>query len=238
MFLISHDTYPSAVQWHILCDFDGTISLNDTTDYLLQKFAMPGWEEIEEEWEQGKIGSKVCMQRQIALLDMSKKELHQCLDQIEIDQGFIDLVKMTIAQKIPLTIVSDGMDAVIHYILKKYDLPSLPVIANKLVQTGDRSWQLEFPNANIHCVSQSGTCKCKIAQQHSYEQIILIGDGRSDFCLAETADFVFAKKSLINHCINNNIMHVAFETFSEIHKPLTQLVRSEFQPDESNLVTA
>ena len=89
MFLIRHNL-PSSAQWHILCDFDGTISLNDTTDTLLETFAKPGWVEIEQEWEQGKIGSKICMQRQIELLDMSKNELYQCLDHIEIDTDFIE----------------------------------------------------------------------------------------------------------------------------------------------------
>ncbi len=237
MFLISHDSYP-AVQWHILCDFDGTISLKDTTDHLLETFAKAGWEEIEKEWEQGKIGSKACMQRQIALLDMSEKQLHQCLDQIEIDQGFIELVKMTTAQNIPLTIVSDGMDVVIKYILKKYKLPHLPIIANRLVQTSDRTWELQFPNANVRCISQSGTCKCKVAEQHYQEQIILIGDGRSDFCLAETADYVFAKKSLITHCVKKNVMHTAFETFAEIQKPLSKILRSNLQRDGSAMVIA
>ncbi|SPL70966.1 MtnX-like HAD-IB family phosphatase [Acinetobacter stercoris] len=237
MFLISHDSYPS-VQWHILCDFDGTISLKDTTDHLLEKFALAGWQEIEQEWEQGKIGSKACMQRQIALLDMTETELQQCLDQIEIDSGFIDLVKLSNEHNIPLTIVSDGLDIVIKYILKKYDLAHLPIIANHLVQVDERHWQLEFPNSNPNCLSQSGTCKCMIAEQHYQEQTILIGDGRSDFCLAETADYVFAKKSLIQHCLKKKITHVSFDTFAEIQKPLTKILRSQYRPDDSTMVTA
>lgn len=237
MFLISHDIPPS-VQWHILCDFDGTISLKDTTDHLLETFAKSGWEEIEQEWEQGKIGSKICMQRQIELLDMSEKQLHQCLDGIEIDQGFLELVKLASKHHIPLTIVSDGLDVVIRYILKKYNLTHLPIIANRLVQIDTQSWTLEFPNANPRCISQSGTCKCKVAEQHFQEQIILIGDGRSDFCLAETADYVFAKKSLIQHCLHKNIQHVAFEYFSDIQRPLMKLLRSDLEPNNADMVTA
>ena len=32
--------------WDIICDFDGTISLIDVTDSLLEKFATPEWEDI------------------------------------------------------------------------------------------------------------------------------------------------------------------------------------------------
>ncbi|MHA3050908.1 MtnX-like HAD-IB family phosphatase [Acinetobacter sp. ANC 4640] len=236
MVLIRHNL-PSSAQWHILCDFDGTISLNDTTDKLLETFAKPGWVEIEQEWEQGKIGSKVCMQRQIELLDMSKNELYQCLDDIEIDTSFLDFVHMTIAHKIPLTIVSDGMDVVIKYILKKYNLAHLPIVANRLVQVSDRDWKLEFPNTNQRCISQSGTCKCKVAERHFQEQIILIGDGRSDFCLAETADYVFAKKSLIHHCVEKNIEHAAFKSFIEIQEQLMQLIHSDKEHGRLAVVT-
>lgn len=59
MFLISpQQNTTSQNLWHILCDFDGTISLNDTTDHLLETFALDGWQAIEQQWEQGLIGSK------------------------------------------------------------------------------------------------------------------------------------------------------------------------------------
>ncbi len=239
MFLISplQDTNTQN-QWHILCDFDGTISLQDTTDHLLETFALNGWEEIEQQWEQGLIGSKQCMQQQIALLDMTQQQLYQCLDQIEIDQGFLDLVKLTTLHKIPLTIVSDGMDLVIQYLLSKYNLGHLPIIANHLVQVSEKRWELEFPNTNMACKAASGTCKCKVAQSYPQEHIILIGDGRSDFCLAENANYVFAKKSLIEHCRAHKILHAPFSTFSEIYKPLEKLLHSDFALDNTVMVIA
>lgn len=237
MFLISkqQNTFPKS-SWHILCDFDGTISLDDTTDYLLESFALDGWEEIEQQWEQGLIGSKQCMQQQIALLHMSKDELYQCLDKIEIDPSFLEFVQLTAQHSIPLTIVSDGMDLVIKYILAKHNLGHLPIIANHLVQEDEKKWRLEFPNTSPQCKSASGTCKCKVSQQHEKEHIILIGDGRSDFCLAESADYVFAKKSLRQHCRDLKILHTPFNKFSEIQQPLEKLLLSDFELDDTVMV--
>lgn len=197
---------------HIFCDFDGTISLNDTTDQLLHQFAQAGWMEIEQQWQQGLIGSKLCMKKQIELLDVSIEELHSCLDQIELDSTFLDVVQFCQTHHIPLTIVSDGLDQVIYYLLKRYQLDHLPVIANRLIQRSERQWTLEFPYANPQCISQSGTCKCQQATQQLHQNIILIGDGRSDFCLANQAHYVFAKKSLIKHCEQQGI------SFQPIHK--------------------
>ncbi|ATZ63739.1 MtnX-like HAD-IB family phosphatase [Acinetobacter bereziniae] len=239
MFLINPQQNTSSQNlWHILCDFDGTISLTDTTDQLLETFALAGWQDIEKQWEQGLIGSKQCMQQQIALLHMDQQALYQCLDQIEIDQGFLDLVQLTSLHKIPLTIVSDGLDLVIRYILSKYNLAHLPIIANHLVQVNEHQWRLEFPNTNMACKSASGTCKCKIAQNHHQEHIILIGDGRSDFCLAETADYVFAKKSLIQHCREKQILHTPFKKITEIHQPLEKLLKSDFELNSTVMVIA
>ena len=61
----------------VFCDFDGTISLSDTTDVILSRFARPEWELIEEEWKRGAIGSAECMAQQIALIEASPEALDE-----------------------------------------------------------------------------------------------------------------------------------------------------------------
>jgi 2-hydroxy-3-keto-5-methylthiopentenyl-1-phosphate phosphatase len=43
----------------------------------------------------------------------------------------------------------------------------------------------------------------------------MVGDGRSDFCVAGRADLVLAKGSLLKHCRANALPHYGFETFDE-----------------------
>ena len=43
---------------------------------------------------------------------------------------------------------------------------------------------------------------------------ILIGDGRSDFCAAETADLVVAKGALAEHCQTNGLAYIVFGNFA------------------------
>ena len=62
-------------------------------------------------------------------------------------------------------------------------------------------------------------CKCSVANDLASEvggPIILIGDGKSDACIAKMADVVFAKGSLIKHCENNQIKHHRFQTFADV----------------------
>lgn len=204
--------------WTILCDFDGTISLEDTTDTLLDTFGRAGWEALEEQWRSGRIGSRDCMAGQIALLDMDRAELDAHLDTRHVDPAFADFVRLVQGQQIPLEILSDGLDYGIHRILARQGLDWLPVTANSLQAVAAREWRLEFPNASATCRVGSGTCKCARAAnaQGALRKVLMIGDGASDFCVAEAADFVFAKGKLVAHCIAKNIPHAAIRDFADV----------------------
>jgi 2-hydroxy-3-keto-5-methylthiopentenyl-1-phosphate phosphatase len=212
--------------WDIICDFDGTISLIDVTDSLLEKFATPEWEDIEKIWQNGIIGSRECLSQQIPLLDMSQVELNRHLDEIEIDPDFSAFVAEIQQKGHKITVISDGLDYAIKRILKRYGLSSMVIQANKLMQQGERSWGITFPYNHSNCEISSGNCKCAIAQQHQLENIkfeksLLIGDGSSDFCVAGKVDFVFAKNVLIKHCIREKILHYPMENFAQVRSLLS-----------------
>lgn len=203
--------------WTILCDFDGTISVDDVTDVLLERFSRPGWQELEEEWRTGRLSSRLCMQEQIALLDVSKEELDAQIDELRIDPAFPAFVSAARDAGCALSIVSDGLDYAIRRILGRHGLTDIPIHANHLIQTGPRSWRLESPFADKSCRVDSGTCKCVCAQkaQATRKHVMLVGDGASDFCAAEQVDFVFAKYRLNEHCRAKDIHHVSIVGFAD-----------------------
>lgn len=212
--------------WTILCDFDGTISHQDVTDTLLEAFGMPGWQELEQRWVDGEISSLACMSGQVALLDASKSELNACLSTIGIDPDFASFAAHARQRGIPLYIVSDGLDYAIHTILLANGISGIPVFANRLIQTGERRWQLAFPHASADCLKASGTCKCAIASTMAPDQFLMIGDGRSDFCVSRIASHVFARESLVAECQRGGYPFTAMNDFSSapaLLDALTQL---------------
>ena len=216
--------------WTLLCDFDGTISVEDTTDTLLERFGKPGWEVLETEWREGRIGSRDCMAGQVGLLDMDRAELDAHLGERNIDPAFPEFVRHAQAQGMHVEILSDGLDYAIHRILARYGLDWLPVTSNKLEAVEERRWKLSFPNASSECRSGSGTCKCAVSVNTSAasgKRVLLIGDGASDFCIARVADFVFAKGKLIKHCIANNIPHAPIANFADAIALMPSLVSGE-----------
>ena len=215
--------------WSVLCDFDGTISTSDVTDVLLEAFGKPGWQELEEEWRAGRMGSRECMQRQIACLDASKEELDEAIDAIGVDEDFAAFVDAVASRGWNLTIVSDGLDYAIARLLKRHQLPLLPFYANRLTQSGERSWRLDSPYANEMCRSASGTCKCSIARRArvTSDKVLLIGDGRSDFCVAGRSDLVFAKGSLAAYCLEKRLPHIPISGFDDALRMIPALVDSQ-----------
>ena len=45
--IFSSSSSPTSTGWMVQSDFDGTISLLDVTDTLLNRFGKPGWQELE-----------------------------------------------------------------------------------------------------------------------------------------------------------------------------------------------
>jgi 2-hydroxy-3-keto-5-methylthiopentenyl-1-phosphate phosphatase len=113
-----------------------------------------------------------------------------------------------------VTVVSDGLDRTIEAVLGRYDL-TLPFYANRLQWQGGDRWRLAFPHARSDCQALSGNCKCRFTEGEPRQLRIVVGDGRSDFCVAGRADLVLAKGALLDHCRAAAIPHLAFADFDE-----------------------
>src|SRR3954465_2189855 len=124
----------SRIQYmRVICDFDGTVTRQDTTDWVLEHLADPQWRYLQDEWLAGRISGAECMRGQIALIGGSDDELHAALDRVELDPGFPAFVAWTEARGSPLSIASDGVDYSIARILARHGLQRLPVTTNRLV---------------------------------------------------------------------------------------------------------
>jgi len=206
----------------ITIDFDGTVTLVDTTDLMLERFADPKWRTVEAEWVNGLIGSRECLARQAALLSASSDEIDAALDAVEIDLGFPRFLREAQALGATMKIVSDGFDRFIEPILARIGV-KVPVLSNRLVSAGPRSWRAEFPHQNPDCCSESGVCKCATTAANKFR--LLIGDGRSDFCVAQEADLVFAKGKLAEFCREENILHRPINSFRDARAYMTELFK-------------
>jgi 2,3-diketo-5-methylthio-1-phosphopentane phosphatase len=205
--------------WSISCDFDGTITCDDTVQAMLARFAGPAWLEVEAEWDAGRIGARVCLERQTALLRVSPAELADWVDQRPIDPHAPAFFAECARLGLEVRIVSDGYDWVIRRVMARLGLQALPVFANRLIHVGDHRWSLQSPYGAEGCAS--GTCKCAIVSKTRPR--LHIGDGRSDMCVSDVCDVVFAKASLLASRTARGLASKPFASFADISAALPSL---------------
>lgn len=201
-----------------IVDFDGTLAIRDTVDTLLSRYADAAWSEVENEWLDGKITAIECMRRQLAMVQADRATLDAFFSAIALDPHFTAFWKH-VRHSAKVAIVSDGLDRAITRAIGGTEFAALPVYANQVRWVGDNGLTLDFPLRHAECDGGNGVCKCAIARQLAAVHggpIVLIGDGKSDKCLAGRADFVFAKASLLKHCQANAIPHIPFNDFSDV----------------------
>ncbi len=199
------------------CDFDGTVTREDVIDRVLEEFADPMWRQIERSWVNGEMGSRDCLALQTKLIKAKKHDLLDFVEGIKIDETFIDFARYCKSNTIEIVILSDGIDLFIKSILKRYGLEDIRVFSNSLARTNGH-FEMTFPYFRKDCLSRSGMCKCKIMEELSGpgRVNILVGDGRSDFCVASRADLTFAKSALLDFCRVEKIPHRQHNAFGEI----------------------
>ena len=93
----------------IYCDFDGTITKEDTLRKFFTLFTGDKWLEAEQLWIEGQINSQECLISELNLIkNISQKELEEFLETIEIDEYFCEFYKFIKNRNYDFVILSDG----------------------------------------------------------------------------------------------------------------------------------
>ncbi len=208
----------------VYCDFDGTVTQGDVTDLLLSELADPSWRLVEAKWEQGLIGSRECLARQIPLMQGGWKAIEAQLRHVKLDPSFAPFARWCAARMIPLRIVSDGVDRVIETLLAREGITVGAVYANHLLESASGELSLVFPYPSVQLACNAGLCKCERVDGGPEAPLrIVIGDGRSDRCWAARADRVFAKSELLTYCCTQAIPCAPFADFHDVRRAIALL---------------
>ncbi|MDD4954815.1 MAG: MtnX-like HAD-IB family phosphatase [Candidatus Omnitrophica bacterium] len=210
----------------VLFDFDNTITPFDVIDDIVEKFSInEKWRKIEEDWKNGKIGSKECLKNQFNEVRIKKDEFSGYLSKIKIDQAFSKILALLKHSKASVAIASDSCSFIIESILKNNGISGVKIYSNRLKFKKDRII-LDFPHFNKNC-SKCANCKKSHLQKAggSDKIFIYIGDGLSDICAAGCADIVFAKASLLEHFKKEKKKYIEFDTLSVVYNYLKEMAQ-------------
>jgi 2-hydroxy-3-keto-5-methylthiopentenyl-1-phosphate phosphatase len=215
----------------IFLDFDGTITLKDVSDYLFSQLSERRSEFFVKEYLAGKIGARECFLGECQVSGaVTMESVENIVDRPEIDPTFKDFVEFCQSRGIPFYVLSDGFDYYIQRILERNHLSQVRFISNRLVfQPVDGRGVFNllpvFPYKDSECDCCANCKRNHLLTLSSEDDIIVyVGDGYSDRCPSRYADIVFAKGSLIRHCLEENVSFFEYRSFRDVIDRLEKIL--------------
>jgi 2-hydroxy-3-keto-5-methylthiopentenyl-1-phosphate phosphatase len=209
----------------VVVDFDGTACPFDVSEELLQAFAPPEWWDIDLEFQRGEIGSRECLVRQGALMHGREDDmLAFVLDQYDLDPTFGPFVHWAQDANLHVAVASDGFGFYVEPMLREAGLAGLTAIHANTFELENGRPRLGFPNAHLECIG-CGTCKMRVVLGYRERSgpVAFVGEGHSDRYGSLYADLVFAKKHLVDICIQDGVEFLGWETFDDVRLGLQEV---------------
>ena len=211
----------------VQCDFDGTVTEEDASFFLLDAFAQGDWRRLLREYKEHRISVGEFNTKAFAMVKTDKPTLLEALEgKVKVRAGIHELVNYCLRKGFKLVIVSNGLDFYIEAILKDLGLSNIEVHAAqsffhpegmKVHYAGPDGKRIEdgFKEAHIKSFLKLGY------------GVIYIGNGASDVAPAKYAQYVFATGELLAYCRENNLNCKPFENLIDVVRDLEQI--SQFQ---------
>ncbi|NWF77024.1 MAG: MtnX-like HAD-IB family phosphatase [Chloroflexi bacterium] len=204
----------------VQCDFDGTVTEEDTSFFLLDTFAQGDWRALLREYKAHRISVGEFNTKAFAMVKADKATLLKALEgNVKVRSGFQELVNYCLKKGFRLVIVSNGLDFYIQAVLKGLGLKNIEVHA------AQASYHPE--GMEVQYVGPDGTRLddgVKEAYTKSFRKlgyrVIYIGNGDSDIAAAKYAHHVFATGDLLAYCRENNLNCKPFENFLDVVREL------------------
>jgi len=212
--------------FRVFIDFDGTLVEPNVAILLVERFCEDGTavaHEVDEQLHSGRITLRQAWERQAALLPAGRiGEMTQwAVETVPLRKGAMEFLRTLSDRRVPVAIVSGGLDFYIKAVLQREGL-DLPFVSDRLrVDSGGKVEVLHpFGHATCHLC---GICKAQVVRSSRPvdELTVFIGDGSTDRYAAEVADIVFARHRLKSYCERANIPFVPFDDFHEVERHLS-----------------
>lgn len=216
---------PTRLPLVILIDYDGTICRTSVGDAIMAEVAVrPGWREIDDAYDEGRIGSREGLELFLPLLPIEPGPVRATADRQDHDGTFPAFVARAREAGAVLEVVSDGFGFYVRRNLARIGVPDLP-ISTAVMTWSEAGPALDFPFGHPSCFV-CGTCKRErvLAHQARGYHVAFVGDGVSDRYAAAHADTILAKDRLIAVCEAEGIPHVPWETFDDVSAWLASVV--------------
>jgi 2-hydroxy-3-keto-5-methylthiopentenyl-1-phosphate phosphatase len=206
----------------IACDFDGTITRNDTLHLIVARYGERGlWEAIEPRLRAGEVTLEQAMQEEFASVRATPEQVRELvLAEAGLRAGFPEFVAWAHDRGHRLVVLSSGFRSVIDAVLERWGLGHLEIASHEARFTPEGS-RLLWADRGERCAVCGRNCKRDdVRRRRAGEALVLIGDGVSDRCVARMADVVFARAHLARDLELDGVPFIPFEDFHRVREEL------------------
>ncbi len=201
----------------LLVDFDDTAAEQNVAETLLKEFGGDGWQGFRESFRNGTMNLRHYQEKAFNEIESSLDEMGTVIAELAwLRSGFQELYTYCVSNDIQLSIVTNGLEFYVDSLLKKAQLRNIP--SYSIGVTGQpKHLEYSYPYATDECW-EWGNCKCKVLFElrAGGTKIVYAGDGRSDLCASQQADYVFARSTLLEHCKQLGLTHQEFADFHDV----------------------
>jgi len=213
----------STMKTLVQCDFDGTVTEEDASFFILDAFAQGDWRRLLREYKEHRISVGEFNTKAFAMVKDDKPTLLEALKgKVKVRTGLHELVNYCLKKGFRFVIVSNGLDFYIKAVLKDLGLENIEVHAAqasfhpggmKVQYVGPDGERLEdgFKEAYIKSFLKLGY------------RVIYMGNGDSDVAPLKYAHHVFATGELLAYCRENNLKYKPFENFIDVVRDIDLL---------------
>ena len=215
----------------VLVDFDDTAAEQNVASLLLERFGDPTWQAVRERFRGG----------ELTLMEYQEITFRNILADRAVMQDYVkehanlrpyfhEVWSYCAVHRLPMAIVSQGLDFYIQALLEKEGLPHVPVysVNTKFTPQGiTYQYYYTFPGHE-----QEGNSKGLVVDIYKQRghYVIYAGDGTSDLEAAPKADILFAHRTLAEECRRQEIPYRPFKDFQAVLLALREVHLDGHQP--------
>ena len=196
----------------IFCDFDGTITAEDTLEGFIQQFITEDIRVLGHEMAKKGYTVKRGIKEMMAMIPSDKYEAGtEYFRRIKLREGFGEFLDKAAGLGIPVVVLSGGIRDMTELVLAPYRDKILDLWAGKVDLSGE---QVRFYSDFETETELVG--KVNIIRGYDCEHVICIGDSYTDVEMALYAQEVYARDRLAAAMAQAGKSYCTFETFYDI----------------------
>lgn len=198
----------------VFCDFDGTITTEDTFVCVLEKFAPEAAERLLPAIFNREITLKAGIRQTLGSIPaIHYAEIIEFMSHQPIRPGLKDFIEFLNHAEVPFVVISGGLTAMVKAVLDRQQLTEkvTAIYAGEVDNTGELLRAYSTMASDTEFIA-----KAMIMAQYPPQEKIAIGDSVTDINMSLAADLVFARDRLMGYLDRENKPYIQWQDFFEI----------------------